>query len=115
MFDFVPDQYITQGLCDKAVSEDTLMLKYCPNKQNTQKICDKAVESYLLPLKFVPDWFVTSKMIEKIDSAVFYHDYIIFANLVSNFFRFFGEDFSHNSTILDNIKKLLIVLELSVV
>ena len=81
------------------------MLKYCPNKQNTQKICDKAVESYLLSLKFVPDWFVT----------VFYYDYIIFANLVSNFFRFFGEDFSHNSTILDNIKKLLIVLELSVV
>ena len=54
-------------------------------------------------------------MIEKIDSTVFYYDYIIFANLVSNFFRFFGEDFSHNSTILDNIKKLLIVLELSVV
>ena len=43
-------------------------------------MCDKAVDDSLLALKFVPDWFVTSKMIKKrftalyADENIFYFD-----------------------------------------
>ena len=32
LFDSIPDQYITQKMCDKDVSEDSFMLKYCHDK-----------------------------------------------------------------------------------
>ena len=51
----------------------------------TQKVCDKAVENFLLALKFVPDRFVTSMMIKKLDTAVFSNDYIVFGDLDSDF------------------------------
>ena len=41
-------------MCDKAVSKDLFMLKYCLNRQKIQKICDKAVDDILLALKFAP-------------------------------------------------------------
>ena len=47
-FDFLPDQYLTEELCDKVVFEDPFMLKYCPAKHETQETCDKAVDFYLL-------------------------------------------------------------------
>ena len=39
IFDFVPDpdQYKTQEMCDKVVSQDPFMLKYCPGKYKTKK------------------------------------------------------------------------------
>ena len=48
-------------------------------------MCDKAVGSYLLPLKFAPDFFFFffTNMIEKLDNAVFSHDYIVIGNLQS--------------------------------
>ena len=90
-------------LCDKVISENPFLLKHCPDKFITQDICDKAVESCLSALKFVPDWFCTSKMIEKLDSAVFPDDDIIFGDLDSDFVIFFSEDFGPNTVILDNI------------
>ena len=48
----------------------------------TQKVCDKAVENFLLALKFVPYRFVTSMMIKKRDTAVFS---IVFGDLDSDF------------------------------
>ena len=57
----------------------------------------------MLELEFVPDWFVTNNMIEKLDIAIFYDDYIIFGNLDSDFVTFFSEDFGFNSIIIDNI------------
>ena len=30
--EFVPDQYKTQEICDKAISENHLKLKYCSDK-----------------------------------------------------------------------------------
>ena len=73
------------------------MLKYCPDKYKTLKMCDKGVDSCLLALKFVPDWFVMNKMIEKLDSAVFFNDYIIFGDLDSDFDTFFSEDLGPHS------------------
>ena len=61
VFDSVPDWYITQELCNKVVSEDPCMLKYCHDKYKAQKMCHKAVDSYLLGSKFVPDWFFRIK------------------------------------------------------
>ena len=55
-------------------------------------MCDKTVDSCLLALKFVPDCFVKTKMIEKLDSAVFPDDYIVFSDLDSDFVTLFSEN-----------------------
>ena len=39
-------------------------------------MCDEAVDSCFLALKFVVDQFVKNKMIEKLDGAMFFHEYI---------------------------------------
>ena len=83
-------------MCDKVVSEDRFMLKYCLDKYKAQEMCYKAVDSCLLALKFVRDWFVTNEMIEKLDG------YIIFGDLDSDFVTLFSEDLGPNSVILDN-------------
>ena len=66
-------------------------------------MCDKAVDSCLLALKFVPDCFVKAKMIEKLDSAVFPDDYIVFSDLDPGFVTLFSEDIGLNSITIDNI------------
>ena len=58
--DSFPDQYKTQEMCDKAVSEDPFSLGYCPDKYITQKMCDEAVANFLATLKPIYNWFVTS-------------------------------------------------------
>ena len=42
-------------MCDKAVSDDTFMLKYRLDRCKTQEMCDKAVIGFLSALKYVPD------------------------------------------------------------
>ena len=102
VFDSVPDRYITPKLCNKVVSEDPVMFKHCHDKYKIYKMCDKAVDSYLLALKFVPNWFVTSKVIEKLDSATFSDDYIVFGYLDSGFVTFFINYIDLSSISLDN-------------
>ena len=46
----VPDRQKTQEICDKVVSKDLFMLKYCLDRYKTQET-----------LKFVPVWFVVKK------------------------------------------------------
>ena len=58
----------------------------------TQKMWGKAADLYLLALKFVPDWVVMNNFIEKLDSAVFSDDCIVFGDLDSNFATFFIND-----------------------
>ena len=81
IFDSIPYWYTTQELCDKIVSEDHFMLRYCHDKYKTQNVCDNAVYSCLLALENVTDWFATSKMIKKLDSVIFFDDYIVFGDL----------------------------------
>ena len=64
-FDSVPDQFVTGDVCDKIVSKDPLMIKYCHDKYMTQRMYDKVVQSCLLALKFVLDWLFTNKIIKK--------------------------------------------------
>ena len=84
VFDSIHDRYITHKFCDKVVSEDPFMLKYFPEKYKTQEMCEKAVDCFLA-FKFVPDWLVKNKMIEKLQSAIFFYEYIIFGDLDSDF------------------------------
>ena len=76
VFVSVPDWYKTQEMCDKDISNDTFVLKYCIDRQRTQKIFDKTIDDFLPA--FVPDWFVTSKMIKKFHNALFTDDDILF-------------------------------------
>ena len=43
----------------------------------TQEMCDKAVNDCLVALKFIFYWFVTSKMIKKILAALYADDNIL--------------------------------------
>ena len=43
-------------MCDKVVSEESCMLKYCVDRYKTQEMRDKAADACLEVLKFVPDY-----------------------------------------------------------
>ena len=45
------------------ISVDPFSITYVPDQYKTQQMCDKAVDDCPAALKFVPDWFVISKMI----------------------------------------------------
>ena len=71
VFDSIPDQYKTEEMCIRVVSEDPFLIVYCPDKYKSQKMCDKAVDDSLAELKPTPDWFVTSKMIRELLTALY--------------------------------------------
>ena len=75
-------------MCDKAVSKDPFVLKYCLDRYKSQEMRNKAVDAFLPTLKFVPDWFLASKMIEKLDYDLFSNDNTIFVNEGSNYVTF---------------------------
>ena len=45
-------------MCERVVSEDSLLIVYCLVKYITQDMCDKAADYSLATLKHIPDWFV---------------------------------------------------------
>ena len=55
VFDAVPDEYKTQGICDIVVSLYPFLIVYCPDKYKTQKMCDEDVDDCLAALKFILD------------------------------------------------------------
>ena len=67
-------------MCDKIISENDFILKYCPDKYVTQKMCDEVVADFLPTLNFVPDWFVASKVIKikKLFTALYADDNIVY-------------------------------------
>ena len=72
-------------MCDKIISENPFMLKYCPDKYITQKMCDEAADDFLTKLSFVTDWFFTSKIIKKLFTALYADENILY----------FDEDFGN--------------------
>ena len=66
VFDFLPDSYKTQVMCDKVISEEPLLLKYCLNRHKTQEMCDKTVDAILPTLKFAPDCFLRIKYLKNL-------------------------------------------------
>ena len=59
---YVPDQYKTQQMCDKAILENGGKLKSVPDcYKNYQELCSKAVDNYPYALEFVPACYKTQK------------------------------------------------------
>ena len=58
---YIPDHFKTQEICDKAVMKDPWGFRFIPDKFITQEMCDKAVEEYPYLLKYVPDNFITQE------------------------------------------------------
>ena len=55
LLSYVPDQYKTQQMCDKATPENAGTIKYVSDYYKNQEICNKAVENYCHALGFVPE------------------------------------------------------------
>ena len=72
-------------MCDRVVSEDPFMLKYCVDRYKIQKMFHDTVDDCLSALKFAPNLFVTSKMIGN------FHEALLFINDI----LFFDENFSN--------------------
>ena len=102
VFASVPDRYITQELWDKVFSEDPFMLKYWHDKYKTQKCV----------IKLLILIFVTSNMTEKLDSAIFSDDYIVFGDLVTFFLNDLITLILMKIILVIVIQKVLIILGL---
>ena len=55
---FVPEFFMTQEMCDKAVNRCFFVFV---SISETPKICDKAVDDSLVALKLIHDWFLQAK------------------------------------------------------
>ena len=90
-------------MCDKDVSKEHFILKYCLDRRKTQKLSNKAVVACLLTLKFVPDWVATSKILEILDDIVFSNKDIDLADIDSDIVTFFCDDACLKNLHLPNI------------
>ena len=63
---YVPDQFKTQEMCDKAVVKDPDLLECVLDQFKTQKMCDKAVEKNPRFFEYVPDYFNSDKLCCKV-------------------------------------------------
>ena len=63
---YVPDQYKTQEMCNKAVEKSPRMLEHVPDQFVTQQMCNEAVQMVPWVLEFVPDQFVTQEMCNEV-------------------------------------------------
>ena len=66
VFDSNLDLYKTGEIRGRVVFEDPFLIVYCPDECQTQKMCDKAVDDSLVALKFILDLFVTIKIIKEL-------------------------------------------------
>ena len=62
---YVPDQYRTQQMCDKASLENGGTLQPVSYSYKNQEMCNKAVENYPYALDFVPECYKAEKMCDK--------------------------------------------------
>ena len=44
----------------------SFLFDFVPDRYKSQEMCDKAVDDFLPALKFVPKWFITSKLVKKL-------------------------------------------------
>ena len=59
LLEFVPGQYKTQKMCERAVEDDPGTIEFVTDHLKTKKMCERAVEDDPYNLEYVPDWFVT--------------------------------------------------------
>ena len=89
-------------MCDKVLSKEPIMLKYCLDRCKTQEICNKAFDTVLLILKIVLDCFVTSEMLDKLDNIIFCNDNIAIHD-INSILTFFSDGIGLNTIDLNNI------------
>ena len=70
-------------------------------------MCDKAVDDSLAALKFIPDWFVVSKMVQKLYTALYVDDGLLFfdedsGNVTFCYNKMYILSVNFNNTNLDN-------------
>ena len=53
---------------------------YCPDKYITQKLCDATVNDSLAALKLIHDWFVATKILERLYTALYADENILYFN-----------------------------------
>ena len=92
-----------QEICDKVVSEDCFMLKYCLDRSKTQETCDKAVDAFLPTLTIFLDWIVTKIMIQKPGDVVLSNDDAVFVNKDFDKVTFFSDEVGILNVDLKNI------------
>ena len=63
--EFVPDQYNIQMMCETAFEKYTRAIEFVRDQYKTKGICNEAVEAYPCTLKFVPDKYKTQMICEK--------------------------------------------------
>ena len=64
-------------MCNSIICADPFSIRYVPDQYKTHQMRDKAVDSCLAALKFVPDWFVGSKMIKKLFTALYVDENVL--------------------------------------
>ena len=60
---YVPDQYKTKEMCNRAIIENGGTLKSVPNRYETHEMCNKAVNNYIHALEIVPDLYRLPKCV----------------------------------------------------
>ena len=63
-FFLIPDRFITQEMCIKAVEVGPWLLEYVPDHFKTQEMCDTAVRDDFFSLWQLLDWFVTQQLVK---------------------------------------------------
>ena len=58
---YVPNQYKSQQMCDKAILENGGTLKSVPACYKNEEMCNKAVDNYPHASEFVPECYKTQK------------------------------------------------------
>ena len=62
---YVPDQYETNQICEKAILENDGTLKSVPDCYKNREMCNKSINNYPHPLEYVLECFMTQKMRDK--------------------------------------------------
>ena len=55
VFDFITNQDQSQEMCNSIICADPFSLTYVPNQYKTKQMYDKAVDDCLAPLKLISD------------------------------------------------------------
>ena len=82
-------------MCDKVVSKESFMSKYCLDRYKTRVICGKTVDTFLPTLEFVSDRFGTNKILEKLDNVVIFNDELFSVDVDSNIITFLIQFFAN--------------------
>ena len=75
---YVSDQYKTQKICNKVITENFGVLKFIPDYYRNQKKCDKAVNNYFYALELMPNCYKTKRMCcETVDTCPFVFHFVL--------------------------------------